>query len=122
MAASQFETLEPPATDATDVATIPASDDPADLLAAAECALATLHPGTAVAPLLGDGAVDRVITRVELEEHLQRIAGMSVGAASCSSPLDHTRLHSRSGEIAGVSTRHDGRQAATPFRADGSPI
>ena len=50
MVESQFETLEPPGADETDVATIPAGGDPSSLLAAAEEALATLRPGTAAAP------------------------------------------------------------------------
>ena len=54
-----------------------------------------------MAPLLGDGAVDRVITPVELEEHVRRIAQDVRGRRVLLVPPDHTRLHSRSGEIAG---------------------
>src|SRR5690348_8851012 len=74
MVASQFGTLEPPAPDETDVAVIPATDDATELLATAERALATLRSGTAVGPLLADGAGDREITPAELTEHVRRIA------------------------------------------------
>lgn len=101
MVASQFATLEPPGADETDVATVPATDGPAELLAAAELALTTLRPGTAVAPLLAEGAPDRLITPGELEEHVRRIALAIDGRRILLVPPDHTRLHSRSGEIAG---------------------
>jgi carbohydrate kinase (thermoresistant glucokinase family) len=101
MVASQFETLEPPAPDETDVAVVPATGDDAELLAAAERALATLRSGTAVAPLLADGAGDREITQSALEDHVRRIGLGIEGRRILLVPPDHTRLHSRSGEIAG---------------------
>jgi carbohydrate kinase (thermoresistant glucokinase family) len=101
MVASQFATLEPPTDDETDVATLLATDDPKELLAAAEHALTTLRPGTAVMPLLAEGAPDRVITPEALEEHVRRIALTIGGRRILLVPPDHTRLHSRSGEIAG---------------------
>jgi len=105
MLESQLATLEPPAADETDVATLAAEDEPATLLAAAERELARLSPGTAVAPVFADGGIDRVITAGELEAHVRRIAQDEIVAAGARRvllvPPDVTRLHSRSGEIAG---------------------
>ena len=103
---SQFETLEPPEADETDVAPIPAGADASSVLAAAEAALATLRPGTAVAPLLADGGGDREITPDELEALVARVAETEILSAGARRvllvPPDHTRLHSRAGEIAGL--------------------
>jgi gluconate kinase/nickel-dependent lactate racemase len=96
---------EPPGEDETDVAVLPADDDPVAVLAAAERVLASLRPGTAVSPLFADGGVDRVITPEQLDEHVRRIAEQEIVGAGARRvllvPPDHTRLHSRSGEIAG---------------------
>jgi carbohydrate kinase (thermoresistant glucokinase family) len=103
---SQFETLEPPGADETDVASIPAGLPASTLLAAAEDALATLRPGTAVFPLLGDGGADRTIEPEELEAIARRIAESEILASGAERvlivPPDLTRLHSRAGEIAGL--------------------
>ena len=103
---SQFETLEQPAADETDVAPIRADGEPAAALAAAEAALATLRPGTATTPLLADGGDDRAIGLDELETLVVRIAETEILAAGVRRvllvPPDHTRLHSRAGEIAGI--------------------
>jgi carbohydrate kinase (thermoresistant glucokinase family) len=105
MLESQLETLEPPGEDETDVAVLPADEDPVAVLAAAEGSLASLRPGTGVAPLHADGGVDRVITPGELEEDVRRIAAREIVATGARRvllvPPDHTRRHSRSGEIAG---------------------
>ena len=103
---SQFEALEPPDADETDVASIPADAEPSSVLAAAEEALVSLRPGTAVAPLLADGGEDRAITLDELEAIVARIAEDEIVASGARRvllvPPDHTRLHSRAGEIAGI--------------------
>lgn len=102
---SQFETLEPPGADETDVAPIPADGDPGSVLAAAEEGLASLRPGTAVSPLLSDGGGERAIGLDELEEIVVRLAEEEIvasGARVLLVPPDHTRLHSRAGEIAGI--------------------
>jgi len=52
MLAGQLKTLEPPGPDETDVATLPAADDPSALLDDALRALERLRPGTSVAPLV----------------------------------------------------------------------
>ena len=103
---SQFETLEPPEADETDFAPIEAGGDPASVLSAAETALATLRPGTAVAPLLADGGDGRAIALDELEALVARIAETEILVRGARRvllvPPDHTRLHSRAGEIAGI--------------------
>jgi carbohydrate kinase (thermoresistant glucokinase family) len=103
---SQFDTLEPPEADETDVAPIRADADPASVLAAAEAALATQRPGTATAPLLAEGGDGRSIGLDELEALVVRIAESEILAAGARRvllvPPDVTRLHSRAGEIAGV--------------------
>jgi carbohydrate kinase (thermoresistant glucokinase family) len=103
---SQFETLEPPGADETDVASIPAAGDPPLLLAAAAEALAALRPGTTAAPLLAVGDDDRAIEPDELETLVTGIAASEILAAGAERvllvPPDHTRLHSRAGEIAGI--------------------
>jgi carbohydrate kinase (thermoresistant glucokinase family) len=103
MLESQLEALEQPGEDETDLAVLPADEEPATLLAAAERALTTLRPGTAIAPLLAEGAPERIIAADELEELVRRIARDEILSAGCRRvllvPPDHTRLHSRSGEI-----------------------
>ncbi len=103
---SQFDTLEPPSADETDVASIAADGDRWSVLAAAEEALASLRPGTAVAPLLADGGDGRAITPDELEAIVARVADDEILASGARRvllvPPDHTRLHSRAGEIAGI--------------------
>jgi carbohydrate kinase (thermoresistant glucokinase family) len=103
---SQFETLEPPGADETDVAAIPAGGDPQSLLAAAVEALTTLRPGTAAAPLLAVGGDDRAIEPGTLETLVARIARSEILATGARRvllvPPDHTRLHSRAGEIVGI--------------------
>ncbi|MGE5274014.1 MAG: gluconokinase, GntK/IdnK-type [Verrucomicrobiota bacterium] len=103
---SQFETLEPPAAGETDVAVIPADADQASVLAAAEAAVATLRAGTGAAPLLADGGDDRSIGPDELEAFVRAIAETEILSSGARRvllvPPDHTRLHSRAGETAGI--------------------
>jgi carbohydrate kinase (thermoresistant glucokinase family) len=103
---SQFETLEPPTADETDVTQIPGDVESASLLAAAENALAAVRPGTSAAPLLAEGGDDNAIGLDELERLVARIAESEILAAGAQRvllvPPDHTRLHSRAGEIAGM--------------------
>ena len=103
---SQFETLEPADADETDVAAIAAGGEPSSVLAAAEDALASLRPGTAVTPLLADGGEERTIGAGELETIVVRLAEDTILSSGARRillvPPDHTRLHSRAGEIAGI--------------------
>jgi carbohydrate kinase (thermoresistant glucokinase family) len=103
---SQFETLEAPDDDETDVGQLPAGTDLSSLLAAAEEALAALRPGTAVPPLLADGRDDRAIGPDELEVLVAGMAETEILSRGVRRvllvPPDHTRLHSRAGEIAGI--------------------
>jgi carbohydrate kinase (thermoresistant glucokinase family) len=103
MVDSQFEALEPPDGDETDVATVRATGDGRSTLDLAEAALAGLRPGTATAPLLAVGDETRAISDDELRRLTGRIAAAEVLAGGARRvllvPPDHTRLHSRAGEI-----------------------
>src|SRR4051812_5197204 len=102
MAHSQFATLQAPAVDETDVGVIDASRPIDALVARAVAAVAGLHPGLDVEPLLADGATDRTITSSELQSHLaELVRAVAPGHLRVLLvPPDHTRLHSRAGEIA----------------------
>jgi carbohydrate kinase (thermoresistant glucokinase family) len=103
MVGSQFEALEPPGGHETDVATVRATGEGGSVADAAESALAGLRPGTATAPLLAVGGESRVISDDELRGLVDRVAATEVLAAGARRvllvPPDHTRLHSRAGEI-----------------------
>ncbi len=103
MVESQFEVLEEPGVDETDVVSVDAGGTPASVLAAAEAALATLRSGTATSPLLAAGGESAAISGRELAELVGGIAMTEVidrGARRVLLvPPDHTRLHSRAGEI-----------------------
>jgi hypothetical protein len=108
---------EPPGEDETDVAVLPADDDPVAVLAAAERVLASLRPGTAVSPLFADGGVDRVITPEQLDEHVRRIAEQEIVGAGARRVLlvppttrDCTPGRARS---PAASTRRSPRRVAT---------
>ena len=96
---SQLAALEPPAPDETDVATL-AADAGAD---EALRALATLSAGTSLVPLLAVGDETSTISLDELSALVDRIATDEVIARGAQRillvPPDHTRLHSRAGEI-----------------------
>jgi carbohydrate kinase (thermoresistant glucokinase family) len=96
---SQLAALEPPAADETDVATLAADAGVDDAVRA----LATLSAGTSTAPLLAVGDETRTISLHELSLLVDRIATHEVIAYGARRillvPPDHTRLHSRAGEI-----------------------
>ncbi len=103
LVASQFAALEPIDADETDVVAIDATDALEGVIARALEAIATLAAGTTVGPVLADGAVDREITADELAAHVHaivrdRIVGRDARRVLLVPP-DHTRLHSRAGEI-----------------------
>lgn len=60
-------------------------------------------------PILADGAADRSITAEELREHVIALVDREILGAGARRillvPPDHTRLHSRAGEIAGTICR-----------------
>ncbi len=103
MVASQFDTLEPPQADETDVVTIDGTRHVDEVVAEAVRGLDTAAPGTSATPLVADGDVDRAITADELADHVASLVRDQVVAAGARRvllvPPDHTRLHSRSGPI-----------------------
>jgi carbohydrate kinase (thermoresistant glucokinase family) len=102
MVESQFAALERPGSDEHDVAIIDASPQSDDVVLAASVALGATQPGP-IEPLLVDGSRDRVITGAELNAHVDALAQEHVLRAGLQRvllvPPDHTRLHSRAGEI-----------------------
>ena len=110
MVTSQFDTLEVPEPDESDIVTIDGTQPIDVVVHDAVRRLATTAPGTSDAPLVADGAVDRVITTDELADHVARIARDRVIDAGARRvllvPPDHTRLHSRSGPIV-VTLKHE---------------
>jgi carbohydrate kinase (thermoresistant glucokinase family) len=102
MVQSQYQALEPPADDETDVAGVDAGPDVATVVARALEALAALRPGTAVRPLLVVGGPGADITRDDLPGHVQRIIDTVVPADArrvLLVPPDHTRVAGRAGLI-----------------------
>ena len=103
MVASQFDTLEAPEPDETDIVTVDGTLPADEVLAEAVRRLATTTPGTAAVPLIADGGVDRAITADELASHMTTLTRDRVAATGARRvllvPPDHTRLHSRSGPI-----------------------
>ena len=106
MVGSQFEALEPPAREETDVAPIDASGDRASVVDRAEAALAVLRAGTAIRPLRSLGGPERAISGDELREIVEGLATNQILGAGARRvllvPPDLTRLHSRAGEITGL--------------------
>jgi carbohydrate kinase (thermoresistant glucokinase family) len=105
MVPGQFAVLEPPEPDEADVATVAGSPPIEEVAARVAQAVEGLEIG-GPSPLLADGAVDRMITAAELEGHIVGLADreiIGVGARRILLvPPDHTRLHSRAGEITGT--------------------
>ncbi len=103
LVASQFDALEPPTPDETDIATVNATELLEQVVARALEVVMALEPGTNVEPLAADGAVDRVITVDELAAHADTIVRDHIVAMGARRvllvPPDHTRLHSRAGTI-----------------------
>ena len=109
MVDSQFETLESPGRDETDVAPVDASGEAASVVDRAEAALAVLRPGTATEPLRSIGGPELAISGDELREIVDELATAEILAAGARRvllvPPDLTRLHSRAGEITGLLVR-----------------
>jgi len=103
LVASQFETLEAPDGSEPDVAVIDATDGLDEVVAAALAAVGTQRSGSGIESLLADGGVDRAISLDELAGHVHTIVRDHVVPSGARRvllvPPDHTRLHSRAGEI-----------------------
>ncbi len=101
---SQFEALEPPGPEETDVAPVDANGESVSVVDRAEAALAVLRPGTATKPLRSIGGPERAISGDELREIVEELATAELLAARrvLLVPPDLTRLHSRAGEITGL--------------------
>lgn len=102
MIASQFATLERPDADEPDVTVINGSSPIEQVIKrAVQAVLAEPAPGRS--PVIADGARDRVMTIAELAAHVEAVVEshvLGVGAQRVLLvPPDHTRLHSRAGEI-----------------------
>lgn len=101
----QFQALEVPSADETDVATIDirADDAPGSVIKSVEAALEQLRGGTETKPLVSDGAPARSISAGELRGLVGRMVSDEIVDAGARRvllvPPDHTRLHSRAGEI-----------------------
>ncbi|MFA9565760.1 MAG: gluconokinase, GntK/IdnK-type [Acidimicrobiales bacterium] len=107
---SQFAVLERPAPDEDDVVTLAVGpgDDAALVLARTSAVLAK-GIGGSVAPLYADGGPTRSVTGAELRD---AVVGIIDAAAPTGLdrvllvPPDHTRLHSRAGEITAILHGH----------------
>lgn len=103
MVDSQFAALEPPTAGEGDVVTLD-GDQTVDALAdAAESFLCRASPGVGDPPLLSIGGVTKVISDEDLRALVGEIAVSQVVGTGARRvllvPPDHTRLHSRAGEI-----------------------
>ncbi|MET0908262.1 MAG: gluconokinase, partial [Ilumatobacteraceae bacterium] len=103
MVASQFDALERPGPDETDVVTVDARGDVDGIVRDVVDRLQQTTAGTASVPLLADGGADRDITPTGLAAHVASIVERQVFAIGARRvllvPPDHTRLHSRAGLI-----------------------
>jgi carbohydrate kinase (thermoresistant glucokinase family) len=103
MVASQFDTLEPPETDETDIVVVDGTLHIDEVVAGAVRGLETAPASTSATPLIADGGIARAITADELADHVATLVGDHVLAFGARRvllvPPDHTRLHSRSGPI-----------------------
>ena len=104
MVDGQFTALERPADDETDVVVVPGDGTPDDSVEVALAALDSLTSGPTVVPaLLADGGVERVVSADELRAHVHALASAEIVGRGARRvllvPPDHTRLHSRAGEI-----------------------
>jgi carbohydrate kinase (thermoresistant glucokinase family) len=99
MVASQFAALERPE-DENDVIVVDGTQALSEIVDQAIEELNRPLPNTGPEPLLSDGASDREITSDELRAHIESLAAtLLTGARILLVPPDHTRLHSRAGEI-----------------------
>jgi len=102
MVQTQFEALDPPADDETDVASVDAHEDVETVMERVLAALAALRPGTAVRPLLVVGGPDARITSDEVRGHVQWIVDKVIPIRArriLLVPPDHTRVAGRAGLI-----------------------
>ncbi|HEY4333959.1 MAG TPA: gluconokinase, GntK/IdnK-type [Ilumatobacteraceae bacterium] len=102
MVSSQFDTFERPQPDELDVAVVDASRPVADVVGETVAALAAVVPGCSAVPLLADGGPGRSIDDTELAARIDEIVRDHVAPAArrvLLVPPDHTRLHSRAGDI-----------------------
>lgn len=102
MVDGQFADLERPTGDETDVASVLADGDVDRVVDDAARALADLTPPDP-APLLADGGPRRDVTADELTAHVEQVVRSEILGRDVRRillvPPDHTRLHSRAGEI-----------------------
>lgn len=104
MAESQFGTLEVPGSEETDTVTISGAGSGSRVIDAAlrACSSAPFRRPGSDLPLSG-GAIDRVISSDELRVLVRQIAFSEILGRAAKRvllvPPDHTRLHSRAGEI-----------------------
>jgi carbohydrate kinase (thermoresistant glucokinase family) len=105
MVESQFDALEPPGDDETDVASVHESGEIALVVDAVEAALSNLRVGVSTAPLWAEGDEGRAISLHELRALVRQIAATEVLSGGVRRvllvPPDLTRLQSRAGEITG---------------------
>jgi carbohydrate kinase (thermoresistant glucokinase family) len=103
---NQFETLEPPEDEETDIVSVSSRGDPMAVVDRIEAALANVSAGTAASPTFSDGDPDRAISTSELRGLVTGIATTQIVGAGAKRvllvPPDHTRLHSRCGEVTGT--------------------
>jgi carbohydrate kinase (thermoresistant glucokinase family) len=102
---SQFEALEQPAEDETDVVAVEERGAIASVVDEIEAALVGVQAGTSTAPLRSEGDGRRAISLEELRGIVGELATTELLAAGVRRvlvvPPDLTRLHSRAGEITG---------------------
>jgi carbohydrate kinase (thermoresistant glucokinase family) len=110
MVDSQFAALESPGEDECDVMSVDGSDETAAIVERVEAALVALPAGTATMPIRSVGGVAHAISSEELRGIIDELAATEVLATGARRvllvPPDHTRLHSRAGEITGLLFEH----------------
>lgn len=103
---SQFARLKAPGDDERDVASVDGSGETAAIVDRIEAALVALPTGTSTAPLRSVGGIAHSISGDELSGIVDEVAANEVLATGAQRvllvPPDHTRLHSRAGEITGL--------------------
>lgn len=106
MVESQFATLErPDPAVEPDVHIVDSSQPIANIVAQSHTALTTaaIVPDVGPTPLIADGSTTREISEPELRAHLESLVATQLhGTRILLVPPDHTRLHSRAGEIAAI--------------------
>ena len=106
MVDSQFAALEAPGDDERDILSVDGSDETAAIVERVEAALVELPVGTSTAPLQSVGGVAADISSEELRGIVDELVATEVLATGAQRvllvPPDHTRLHSRAGEITGL--------------------